>query len=329
MRKIIITIFAVILCAAAPAARADVDVSNLTSTWGNGTMQTCQSDGNMPDSCIGSWGVTNQCASNSGSRIGEGTRRGNSGTKPDSMAVIMLVARQITANGAYFCPTQLQGNNSDKDWSHTDYYEPTGAAATNCFWLCKPGFSGTGCSLQGADPATVACNTNTIKRDNYNSVSFATSGDSISAGIPQFIYNQHNDCDSNAYEEHDMILAVSGFLPSGHGAMVSQVNFRAAKWQDTCNSWSCYASTAVVTTTGTPELLCMDGYTSNGTDCVAIAGGACEVHGTLSESDMRNGLSLSDDNGRECWKINTVDDYKTCVFGTTDTGDVGGLYDGF
>lgn len=258
--KFLFSVFLVLV--AGPAFAKGKEANNMLDSWGGAAMSYCSAH-NIDDACIGNslGGCKNW---------NNGARSPNRGTADDEMATLMLVARDINENGAKFCVTQVQGANKNKGNAWTVYYNPAGNI-TKCFWLCKDGHSGDGC---GGGVATT-CDSGTILKKDFATYKLATSSSapSVEGEIAMFHWDHNKGCGVHKKQEHDMILAVSGWTPSGHGAFVRPTVVRAER-----SGWKDMVSTATMWFAGTPTLLCKTGYKPNGgqTDCEPINKTECD-----------------------------------------------------
>ncbi len=239
--------------------------------WTNPSMSHCMTH-NIGDVCVGNSlsGCKNWINS---------ARSANRGTADDEMAILMLVARDVNENGARFCVTQLQGANKNKGKAWTVYYNPAGGN-TYCTWLCKEGHSGEGCA---AGVATT-CDATTISKSDFKNYKIATTSvPSVEGEIYMFHWGEYKKCGVHKGQEHDMILAVSNWTPTGHGAFVRPMVFRAER-----SGWKDMVSTATLWGVGSETLLCKDGYRPNGdkTDCVAINATECAKSALCSGWDV-------------------------------------------
>lgn len=175
------------------------------------------------------------------------------GIHGDDEAVVGLVAWKINDNGGYFCVTQFQceGKKSSYTWN----LAPNGVQ--KCFWLCKDGFSGSGCtpivqSEYSLTTGNAACDSTTIARTDFNSNTVRTSG---STGLNQ----EYNiDLLHNRYaggKEMDVMVGVSNWLENKKGVVASPFLFwctnRAASNDMDINFYTQYKS----------ETLCLPGFT--------------------------------------------------------------------
>ena len=225
-------------------------------SWGGGTLIT--NAGHMfenTDACIGP-SAKHDCKTDV------------SGMYPadnhvDERSYHMMLATQINENGAYFCPIQLEAHNKRKKRAWTEYRKM--GKRSNCVWLCKPGYGGRGCQNQ----AGTSCDPTPLLRDDYKNLTRVSGNDrpNIEDNLPMFRWNAY--ASSN---EHDIVLAITKWLPSGHGAWVQQITVRAAG-----RDWNgIYSWVVVYPAEGAEEILvCKDGYTAMNDDCVEVDPDAC------------------------------------------------------
>ncbi|MDE6481791.1 MAG: hypothetical protein K2L25_03175 [Alphaproteobacteria bacterium] len=232
------------------------NVSQYIGDWGGGKWAVCgQHTLNSNNACIG---ATSTCAN----------RAMFARNYTDEWAVQMLVAMKVTANGAQFCPVQVEGKNKNKGNAWTEY----AAAGSNCVWLCKAGFSGDGCTTELS--AVSSCDPTPLKASNYSSIGRIASGANIEDSVAMFAFNNYNGCGVHKGQEHDIILGVTRWTPSGHGAFVQQLIVRAERsgWKH-MDSWA-----TIYPAAGATEILvCKNGYKPNaaGTDCDEINMNVC------------------------------------------------------
>ncbi len=241
--------------------------------------------GNSTPFCLGSGDATNTCCQPEG---------GN------DYGLMLLVAREVNDHGAYFCPTTIYGDkysgdrSKDSDttyrWrSYTLYGDSSNGSG--CFWACMPGYGGDKC----AQTQGFGCDTVPITRDAYDSYGMTRTPE-IENQIPMFVKNHYAACNSSLCrgshekhfnQEHDIILAVTGWLTSGHGVHVRPVTIRA-KWlyaDGTKSNWVAEAKDATRVAVqaylagGQSQLLCKTGYTRNSdnTDCIEVDAQACNM----------------------------------------------------
>lgn len=196
----------------------------------------------------------------------------------DEYALQMMVAVNINAHGAYFCPIQVEAKNKDKGKSWTEYAMI--GATSGCRWLCADGYSGSECAV--APDSGTTCDTSPFVRNNYDDLKRVTSGANIEDEIVKKSSDKEEECEGqNTTQEHNIILAITRWAPGGHGAWVQPLVVRAQRegWKKTEKTPDGMVSWPVLYyVTNTKEiLLCVDGYEpkDDGTDCVAINADIC------------------------------------------------------
>lgn len=243
-------------------------------------MQTCRSNANtnISDATIGA--AKDTCKGWSAGGKVDACK-----TNSDDYGVMLLVARQVNANGAEFCPTVVYGERSPIEnkvhWrgakrerdAVTYYSDPEGGHGT-CFWLCKNGYGGTEC--QQTVNAVTTCDSTTLTRDMFNDFNMLKSASSnIEDSIPMLSANNPKRCgDTNGLREHDVILAVTGWLASGHGAWVAPVTVSALReYENPTGGVDIYISDGM-----TRVLVCKNGYeaTNERNECKPIDASRCE-----------------------------------------------------
>lgn len=229
-----------------------INNNDMKKNWGNAQMSYCKASnpgnaviGNKKDVCTGN--------NNSACLLG------------DDYGMLMLIARDVNANGAKFCVTTVYGDREKKKTAWTIYAEP--AQGTKCFWLCKSGYSGDGCS--STTPS--GCDTTPLQRSDFDKYSISRDI-GVEGGIYMFHWDENQDCGLNSGHEHDMVLGISDWLPSGHGAKARSfvISSRRGDWKEPV-AWP------QVWGVGEETLLCKNGYRANaaGTDCEAIDENEC------------------------------------------------------
>ena len=86
---------------------------------------------------------------------GKTTNSSTTITREDDVAIMALVARDITEHGAEFCLTQLSAWSSSSRFDL--YHQQPRWPSLQCAWFCEPGWDGVGC-MESSGPET-ACNT--------------------------------------------------------------------------------------------------------------------------------------------------------------------------
>lgn len=245
--------------------------NDLLQVWGGGKWAFCQGHSIPSDACIGT--KDNNCHTIPSRSKCKFTSLPSSFVYArdytDEAAIRMLVATKINNNGAYFCPIQIEAKNKNLGSTWTEYAYST--STDKCTWLCKNGYGGVDCNSK----TSTTCDPNIIRRDIFSDIPRVTSGSNIENTVAMMYANIYQYCGTLQLHEHDIILAVIGWLESGHGAWVSPLQVYAQKdcW-DNNYSWP-----ALSRLTGAKKeiLVCKDGYKHNaaGNDCVAINTEAC------------------------------------------------------
>ncbi|MGN0917119.1 MAG: hypothetical protein ACI4NZ_02830, partial [Candidatus Enterousia sp.] len=258
MKKTIGFLLVFALYDAACFAGGGNNASKLLAAWGNGQLSACGTHQLTADNaCIGE---TSNCSN----------RTIYARNNTDEWAIQMMVAMDITENGARFCPVQVEGKNKNKGNAWTEYAE---LGSSNCVWLCKEGYTGDKCALSASESKT--CDVTELKAANYSSITRVETGANVEDRVPMFVFNKYYGCGDDKGQEHDIILALKRWLPSGHGAVAQQMVVRAER-----SGWKHMISWATIyPASGAEEiLLCKDGYKPNSarTDCEAINAELCQ-----------------------------------------------------
>ncbi len=242
----------------------------------------CKSQ-NIGDACVGNSATSN------GVCVGWTSNMSNHGTYSDEGATLLFIAQKVNANGAKFCLTQVQGANKNKnkgvDGPWLTYYAASGNQ-TKCFWLCKPGYGGAEC---GDAAGGSVCNSEIIKRSSFSNYRIATSN-TMNVESTDWMFgrwqNGSTQCNAHGKNEHEAFLAISGWIPSGHGAKVAPM----MAWADR-NGWADMDSTAIIHTIGDSLLMCSPGYkpNPNNTDCEPVNATMCQLqNGTFCDGFSRD-----------------------------------------
>lgn len=186
-------------------------------------------------------------------------------TAPDGFAFFLMLAREVNKNGAYFCPTMFHRNSNN-----STIFKETGGNQT-CVWLCRQGWTGDKCQSK-QDNFTDVCDVTPFLRENYNDTK-SGSAENIEWKFMYIASDKLADCKDSTgkYQrntEHDILLAVDKFLPSGNGAFVRMMEFSARH-----NELQVYPANGKE-----QELLCKRGYKQNKTktDCEPINASECK-----------------------------------------------------
>ena len=241
------------------AFAAKINISHLKSSWGNPELGRCEGNTNVRNAVIGN---NKNC---------KGNNRDDWCRLGDDYGVLMLIAREVNENGAYFCPTTVYGEKHGRGNSWTLYGDSS--QGQGCFWACKKGFSGEKCQ----STTVLACDTEPVTRSTYDSYAMVREPE-IEDYIPMFELNQYENCTykrDKFGEEHDQFLAVVDWLPSGHGVVVQPMSVRANMWKR--GNWE---AAIIAYVAGTSQVLCKNGYTVNsvGTDCVPLDEEKCAAN---------------------------------------------------
>ena len=231
--------------------------------WGGGLMRFCgEHELNANNACIGPVGADT---------VGCGARYMNARDWGDEFAVQLLVAMGHNDRGARFCPVQVEGKNKNKGNAWTEY----SLAADNCIWLCLPGYTGPECAKSTSDTITT-CDPTVLDKTTYQGLGRVASGPNIEDQVTMFNRALGNSCGVHKSQEHDEILAISRWLPSGHGAYVRRMIVRAQRegWKDMISWAAVYPADA-----SSEVLVCKDGYQPNAAndDCVEINFNVCAL----------------------------------------------------
>lgn len=265
-----------------------------------------------------SWGVPSEisfcgASNNEGVLIGadKGVCKGGKDNNLDKckiaesyykVGMMMMIARDLNEHGAYFCPTIIGGDRqrwelgqtSNKKPYWTIYKEPVTANATDCFWMCKPGYSGEGCQ----ETTVSSCNLNTVKQGNWDSLKITSGVIDVEDDVAMFRQSETSHCVryvSGVWPspmEHDMILAVSGWTSSGHGVFVSPFVARSDFYS---KRYSGGPGTSFAYSVGTQTLLCASGYEPNfnNSDCIPVDESLCAVTEAMESNETCNAKNAS------------------------------------
>ncbi len=200
----------------------------------------------------------------------------------DGYAYLFMLARQVNQYGAYFCPTQFMGNDDNSSL----FAEPLGN--NTCIWLCRAGYTGDKCLTKVSDYAGT-CDITPFLRENYNNIKPNENWSNIEYTFSYFQTSKRRKCYAPNAEknvgnvEHDILLAIDKFLPSGNGAWARQMEF-SAMGKD-LQVYPANASSRI--------LVCKNGYQPNisNTDCEPINASTCSM--AQASTNMCNGWSIS------------------------------------
>lgn len=196
----------------------------------------------------------------------------------DEYGLLWMIATDTADHGAYFCPMFAVGANKNGylKWyggSMAQVWTNYVKAGTNCFWLCKEGYTGGRC-MQSVSSAN-SCSPTKINAAAFNSVSAVNA--TGEHGVPGFDSSKIAACGTWPREEHNSALVIKEWAPGGHGAFVQPVIFRTSWWGD--SNFGSIDTKMLVFDVGSKELVCKNGYKPNGnkTDCVEINAETCAL----------------------------------------------------
>lgn len=222
----------------------------------------------------------------------------------DEYGILMMVARETSVGGAKFCPTMILGQNKKDSDSWTEYYDA--GTDIDCVWLCRDGYTGTDCTQGISGDNSSTCEKTELLQSNYDSIHVvdpsAVGSVSIKNRIPNWGADKYENCGKK--QGHDLIFAISGWLPGGHGAKVRPYIIRAKQeWDDNVRlgkdygdnvSWIVVYPAASVkdddSSKTNPVLGCLNGFRPNAdkTDCVPIDASVCDIEVWCSGWDEDN-----------------------------------------
>ena len=162
------------------------------------------------------------------------------------------------------------------------------------------------------------CNPVSFQRKDYFGLGRVRKGANIESGVAMFNRAVNNPCGVSKYQEHDVILAVKRWAPSGHGAWVQQMTVRAARegWKNMVSWPNIYPASPAQ-----EQLVCRDGYGPNGahTDCVPLDEVLCATAQTCSGwTDFDESIhKLIMPTGRNCYEFVSKEE-NTAFVSTTD-----------
>lgn len=212
-----------------------------------------------------------------------------------------MIASQVNERGAKFCLTYMYADRVDVSiWQRpqTKYATAKNPPSPHCVWLCKDGWTGDQCKTAVDGATKTSCNPTPFKQSAYIGME-GTSGTEDSIAM---FWSADIDCNAKQFDqnpsshnqEHDLVLGISGWLSSGHGAYVEPMTVRA--W---CPDWMVAKEAKKVckimiarrseyaNVSSAKQLVCMDGYKPNSdkTDCVAINQTVCTNIETCNKWD--------------------------------------------
>ena len=266
-----------------------VNVSSLDSTWGNTSSYIFKQNGlsvvennACKDNVIdllnkdsnGSYPYTNSLACIGFSRAkGCDPKATNGGGHNDEYVTLMMLATEINAHGARFCPVQVLARNTNKSHAWLKYQNNLGGGTEDsmCVWLCQDGWRGDACMTDVKNTTDQFVDETPLYPSNFDSIAVYNKDGGYNTNIPSFNNTTKLTCyGKDAPEEHEMPLAVVGWLDSGKGAWVRKIITRSVRsgWKDMISYPYMYPAPNTQ-----PILLCKRGYKHNAdhTDCIGIS----------------------------------------------------------
>lgn len=254
-------------------AETGYDAIDLLDSWGGGTFSKCDEHNKDMDKNMAIGFSANNTGTAPQPMASEHAIRNKFETIDDvtNYSYQMMIATDVNPNGAYFCPVQVTTDNWEAGTQSSLKYVQL---SDDCRWLCKEDYSGVGCQ----DTVTTLCEVNDFKKADYDGLEISQSGGNIAESIAQFLKkaNRHKICVARfRQQEHNIVLAVTGWAPGGYGAFVQPMVIRARFQRDggKLDAWP-----AVYPVADSNRLLvCVSGYAPNKakTDCLQINSELC------------------------------------------------------
>lgn len=314
-----------------PAMAIQTVAEDVRSVWGDWPKQTCLTAGadNFPTSAyIHAKADSDVSAFNGSCRRGYGRR--------------LLVAVDVTKTGARFCPVFVYGLADGwhaSTWTRYGRYGDN----TNCVWMCLPGWTGENCAESSQNGSeTSMYDMEDFRLDRYLGKYDGVGSSEVEPSLNGFFGQSANWCyGNNSKSESDMVLAVTGFLPSGNGAWVQQTAVTAYRYFGWGHWLSCDCNgdssrerkrcekhrvrIGVPNTDSAGEgmgykgtLVCKIGFKPNptGDDCVAINAGV------FSEKGCKEAAPAYDSTKHRIleYKPKTTKNVASCLFTCQETG---------
>ena len=215
--------------------------------------------------------------------IGGDFDKNKEGTEARQYAAVVLMAREIYANGGKFCITQIQSAYKQAyRWQWLDYYAP---AASNCFVMCKPGFSGSKCETQSVtscDTTNYTSKFSGYKKDPFKNIDKITSSVEV---ISQ--KNQRNKDRKDVKAEHIVLGVVD---VQEHGLKVAPVRIEGDRYDVMTIPMAAWI--AGVRIVGKAVTLCASGYKYGTSTGKCEPDDMCETEGKLG--NLCSGYNRSD-----------------------------------
>lgn len=195
--------------------------------------------------------------------VGKGVTEGTSCAPATSLMV--FIAQNITTTGAEFCMNRVLENGSK--W--IVYFLPKDNKS-KCIWLCQPGYGGADCSESANGNI---CYPEKISKTAFNEYETNQSENTAYTENLDWLIKRHSFPAEYASAEGEVFIAITDWVPSGHGAFVSPVMAQGADFQ--------HGRTVRIEKIGKDKLLCAPGYRPNAgnTDCEPINSTTCTFAG--------------------------------------------------
>lgn len=195
-------------------------------------------------------------------------RATNGGGWDDEYVTLMMIATTLEEHGAQFCPVQVLSKNKNKKNSWIKFQDNPFNDTSKCAWLCQKGWTGSKCGTAVKEGMKTDVDAIELKPANFSDIKVYDASDRYNTYIPTFEGWDDKTCGQTP-EEHGIVLAVVGWLNSGHGAFVRQIVVRAHHDGSKNMKSDPYFYPAQNTV---PMLVCKNGYKPNDqeTDCVLI-----------------------------------------------------------
>ncbi len=248
----------------------------------------------ISDSIIKTWGGRPKfigCGeTNTQGCIGKKLRENNCNVHNANVpAFTFMLARKVNANGAYFCPTTFLRKSSGNGASI--FAEPTGNR--ECRWLCKEGWTGQECNTP-TNEYKGACDVWPFLQTAYDNVApdphyVNMEWDFKYVKSDAWWWCTYTGGAGQSNSEHDIVIAINRFLPSGNGALARQMEV-SARYSYIASKYDLQVYPAQ---NSNDYLLCKPGYKQNAayTDCEPINPSECNQ--AIMSQKMCSGWDLS------------------------------------
>lgn len=185
---------------------------------------------------------------------------------------LVFIAQNITKNGAEFCLNQVYMNDAgsktcDNDYENWVLYFLPRDNESKCFWLCQPGYGGADCSESANGNF---CYPEDISRAAFSNYDIDTSQNTAYTENESWLFRRDTGARDSCSDEREVFIAITNWLPSGHGAFVSPVI-----------AYGSTGSKITISKLGNNKVLCAPGYKPNAsnTDCEPVNSTTCTLAG--------------------------------------------------